>query len=122
MFKNMKIGDKTIPMLANGATPLRYKLVFKKDIIKELQLAENDYSKVTDSMPELAFIMAKQAEASSGNADLNLLDFNMYMTWMEQFGPMDLVLASDDIIDLYMGNAETSTEPKKKVRGAAKES
>lgn len=122
MFKNMKIGDKTIPMLANGATPLRYKLVFKKDIIKELQLAENDYSKVTDSMPELAFIMAKQAEASSGNADLNVLDFNMYMAWMEQFGPMDLVLASDDIIDLYMGNTETSTEPKKKVRGAAKES
>ena len=122
MFKELKIGDKTIPMLANGATPLRYKLVFKKDIIAEFQLAENDYSKVTNSMPELAFIMAKQAEASQGNADLNLLNFDMYMAWMEQFEPMDLVLASDEIIDLYLGNNQTSSEPKKKVRGEAKES
>ncbi len=122
MFKELKIGDKTIPMLANGATPLRYKLVFKKDIISEFQLAENDYSKVTNSMPELAFIMAKQAEACQGNADLNLLNFDMYMAWMEQFEPMDLVLASDEIVDLYMGNNQTSSEPKKKVRGGVKES
>lgn len=122
MFKELKIGDKTIPMLANGATPLRYRLVFKKDIIEELQLAENDYSKVTNSVPELAFIMAKQAEASQGGEDLNLLSFDKYMAWMEQFEPMDLIYASDDIIDLYMGNNQTSSESKKKVRGEAKES
>ncbi len=122
MFKELKIGDKTIPMLANGATPLRYRLVFKKDIIEEFQLAENDYSKVTNSVPELAFIMAKQAEASQGGEDLNLLSFDKYMAWMEQFEPMDLIYASDDIIDLYMGNNQTSSESKKKVRGEAKES
>lgn len=122
MFKEIKVGDKTIPMLANGATPLRYKLLFRKDIIAEFQLAENDYSKVTDSVPELAFIMAKQAEASQSKEDLNLLNFDKYMTWMEQFEPMDLVFASDDIIDLYMGNNQTSSESKKKVRGEVKES
>lgn len=122
MFKELKIGDKTIPMLANGATPLRYRLVFKKDIIEELQLAKNDYSKVTNSVPELAFIMAKQAEASQGGEDLNLLSFDKYMAWMEQFEPMDLIYASDDIIDLYMGNNQTSSESKKKVRGEVKES
>ena len=116
MFKNIEIGGITVPMLANGATPIRYRQVFHKDIITEFQQAQDDYSKVVNSMPELAFIMAMQATAQDGAIDLNLLDEDAYLEWVEQFGAMDLPMASEQIINLYLGNNATSSEPKKKVK------
>ena len=116
MFKEVTIGGITVPMLANGATPIRYKHIFHKDIISEFQAAQEDYSKVVNSIPELAFVMAKQAEAKEGKVNLDLLNEAMYMTWAEQFGAMDLPLAADDIINLYLGNNATSSESKKKAK------
>lgn len=116
MFKNVEIGGITVPMLANGATPIRYRHVFHKDIITEFQQAQDDYSKVVNSMPELAFIMAMQAKAQDGAIDLNLLNEDKYLEWVEQFGAMDLPMASEQIINLYLGNNATSSEPKKKVK------
>ena len=114
MFREIKIGDITVPMLANGATPLRYKLIFGKDLMTEFQGATEDAAKAMNSLPELAFIMAKAAEAKEGKADLNLLNQQMYLEWLEQFGPMDIPMASDEIVNLYTGNMETKSEPKKK--------
>ena len=114
MLKEINIGGITIPMLANGATPIRYKHVFHKDIITEFQQAQDDYSKVVNSIPELAFIMAMQAQNKEVGGDLNLLNEDKYMKWMEQFDPMDLPLAADQIVDLYMGNNITTSESKKK--------
>lgn len=122
MFNNVKVGGITVPMLANGATPIRYKHIFHKDIISEFQMAENDYSKVVSSIPELAFIMAKQAEAKEGKVDLNLLNENMFVEWVEQFGAMDLPLAADQIINLYLGQNVTTSEAKKKVKEKQSES
>lgn len=116
MFKKLKIGGITVPMLANGATPLRYKQVFHKDIISEFQQAQEDYSKVVNSIPELAFIMAMQAKAQDGGVALNLLDEDAYLEWVEQFEAMDLPIAAEQIINLYLGNNATSSEPKKKVK------
>lgn len=116
MFKNIEIGGITVPMLVNGATPIRYRHVFRKDIITEFQQAQDDYSKVVNSMPELAFIMAMQAKAQDGAIDLNLLNEDKYLEWVEQFGAMDLPMASEQIINLYLGNNATSSEPKKKVK------
>lgn len=114
MFKKLKIGKITVPMLANGATPIRYKNIFHKDVITEFEGAKNDSAKVTNSMPELAFVMAMQAQAKEGKVDLNLIDQEMYIEWLEQFDPMDLPFASDAILDVYMGNNATSSEAKKK--------
>lgn len=114
MYKEIKIGDITIPMLANGATPIRYKMIFGKDLISEFNEAQKDAVKAMDSLPELAFIMAKAAEAKEGKSDLNCLNQDIYVTWLEQFGPMDILNASDQIVNLYTGNMETRSEPKKK--------
>lgn len=114
MFKEVKIGDVTVPMIANGATPYRYRLLFKKDLITEFQNAESDPAKVTACIPELAFIMAKAAESKEGKADMNLLNEETYLSWLEQFGPLDLPLAADDILSLYTGNQITTATPKKK--------
>lgn len=116
MFGEIKVGDINVPMLANGATPLRYRMLFKRDLIATFHKSEDSAQAASECIPELAFVMAKQAEAQKekdGNL-LNTLSQNDFMTWLEQFGPMDLLNASDGIIDLYTGNQETTTEAKKK--------
>lgn len=114
MYKEIKVGDITVPMLANGATPFRYKLIFGKDLMAEFQGAEDNATRAMESLPELAFIMAMAAEAKEGKKDLNLLNQQMYLEWLEQFGPMDLPMAADEIVNLYTGNMETKSESKKK--------
>ena len=114
MFKEVKVGDITVPMLANGATPLRYKMVFAKDLLTEFQAGQENTANVVNCVPELAFIMAKAAEAKEGKADLNLINKDMFVEWLEQFEPMDLPMAADEIVNLYTGNLEGHSEPKKK--------
>ena len=89
-------------------------MIFHKDLISEFQDATENAEKAMESLPELAFIMAKAAEAKEGKADLNMLNQDMFIDWLEQFDPMDIPMASDEIVGLYTGNMETSSEPKKK--------
>lgn len=121
MYKEIKIGDITVPMIANGATPLRYKLIFGKDLISEFQDAEDNSARAMSSLPELAFIMAKAAEAKEGKADMNKLNQEVFLEWLEQFDPMDLPMAANDIVTLYTGNSITTSEPKKNARGKVNE-
>lgn len=114
MFKKIKVGNITVPMLANGATALRYRMVFGKDIISEFQAAQEDTAKGVNSVPELAFIMAMAAKAKEGEADMTTLNQDKYVEWLEQFGPMDLPMAAEEIVNLYAGNGKTNSEPKKK--------
>lgn len=117
MYREIKIGEHTVPMSANGATPIRYKMVFGKDLISEFQSIENNYALAMDTISELAFIMAQ----TGAKADMDKLNINIYVAWLEQFEPFDITNASEDIIDLYMSNTQTTSEVKKKVRGAVKE-
>ena len=88
---------------------------FQKILFEELDVAfGGDVSKVVTSIPELAFIMNKAAEAKEGKVDMNLLNKEMYYEWLEQFEPMDLPMATEDIVDVYMANNKVSSEPKKK--------
>lgn len=114
MYGEIKVGGINVPMLANAATPLRYKQLFGKDLLTEFQGAQNDQAKVVESIPELAFIMAMAAKAKEGKQDLNLINQAKYMEWLEQFDPMDLPMVSEQIVNLYLGNTVTSSEPKKK--------
>lgn len=117
MYREIKIGERTVPMSANGATPIRYRMVFGKDLISEFQQVENNYSIAIETISELAFIMAQ----AGANTDMDKLNKSTYVNWLEQFEPFDLTNSADAIIDLYMGNAKTSSEVKKKARGAVKE-
>jgi hypothetical protein len=121
MYREIKIGEKSIPMLANGATPIRYRMVFGKDIMNEFKRVNEDMGSATDSLAELAFIMSKAAEAQSEHKTMAVLNQESFIDWLEQFEPLDLVLASEDIVNLYLGNEQTLSEVKKKAGGAVKE-
>lgn len=118
MFREVQIGDKTVGMVANGATPIRYRMIFGKDLISEFQVnGEEDTGRVTNAISELAFIMAMASEAKDGKVHLDKLSLDAFVDWLEQFEPLDIAMASEDIVDLYMGNQVTSSESKKKVKG-----
>ena len=118
MYREIKIGEMSIPMLANGATPIRYRMVFGKDIMSEFNQSQDDVVKASSSLSELAFIMAKAAEAFNEKKAMTTLNQESYVEWLEQFEPLDLVLAAEDIVNLYMGNGETLSEAKKKAGDA----
>ena len=114
MYREIKIGDKKVPMLANGATPIRYRMVFGKDVITEFQNADTDSGKAASSVTELAFIMNKAAEAQENKASLSTLNMDTFVEWLEQFEPLDITLAAEEIVGLYMGNGKGLSEAKKK--------
>lgn len=120
MYREIKVGESTVPMSANGATPIRYKHVFGKDLISEFQTVgdNNNYSIAIDTVSELAYIMAQ----SGAKEDMDKLNRASYITWLEQFEPFDITNAANEIIDLYMGNTQATSESKKKEGDAVSES
>ena len=119
MYKEIEIGGgehaKTIAFLSNGVTPLFYKQVFKKDLLQALSNG-GEMEIAGDSVPELAFIMAKQAE----KADMTKLNFESFIEWLSQFEALDIALNSAKIADVYLGDSMTSVDPKKNGKGKAK--
>lgn len=117
MQKEIQIGGKTINFVANAATPLYYKQFFKKDLLQLMTKDEDGLTVASENVPELAFIMAKQAD----KADMMHLTFKHYVEWLELFDPLDLIMSSEGILSVYFGDLETDVEPKKKVKEEAKE-
>lgn len=116
MYKEIAIRETKLPLLANGATPYYFKMLFAKDLLKQLT-SNGEYEIASDEIPELAFIMAKQAE----KAEMNKLTFDMYIEWLEQFDALDMVMHGTEIADVYIGNTIPAEKPKKKANGKAKE-
>lgn len=118
MQKELKIGVKTINLLSNGITPIVYKQLFTGDLMQ--LISEGEGIKVADEKaPELAFVMAKQAEGLSP-AELMTLNRDMYYEWLMQFEPLDLTMAGAEIVNLYISTSMPTSEPKKKANGGRK--
>ena len=112
MRKTVKVGDMVVEFCANGATPLRYKQIFHKDLLKFFDNASKegvDDAFATETVMELSFIMAMQAKGG----DLSKLTEEEYYEWLSQCEANDIPQNASDIIDVYMGNTKTDSELKK---------
>lgn len=116
MTKEILIGGKPITFTSNGATPLFYNRFFHKDLMKQMSASGEELLIATEDLPELAFIMAKQAD----KADMMHLTDEMYIEWLSLFNPLDLAVKGNEIFMVYVADSISSVEPKKKV-GKAKE-
>lgn len=106
---------KDFNFVAVGTTAYRYKQVFRTDLMKDITKLVNrdldyigedaDFS-VTD---KLAFIMNSQAE----QMNMNHLNFEMFIEWLEQFDAASLFEHFNDFINIYLGNKESTSNPKK---------
>lgn len=115
MTKEIDFRGKTITFTSNGATPLFYKQFFNKDLLKIVTAGDEGLMIATENIPELAFIMAKQAD----KADMMRLSFESYIEWLSLFEPFDLTLKAEEIFNIYAKDIMPTEEPKKKV-GKAK--
>ena len=113
MLKTVQIGEKEVNLLANAATPFRYKMVFGEDIMVALNQINNskrDEGEVIDIASQLAFIMNKQAELD--REALKALTKDEYIEWLEEFESMDFVNTTSEIFDLYLGTTKTTSKSK----------
>ena len=115
MYREIKIGELSIPMKATAATALRYRHVFGQDIMTEFQNVGQDTGLGMSALQQLAFIMACAADPEK---DMGKLNEEAYMEWLDMFEPLDFAEAAEDIIDLYMGNTKSLSEVKKKAGDA----
>ena len=101
-------GEKPVELVANGATPVLYKRVFRRDFLNSANKADD-----MDIYVELAFVMAKQAEKPLPEL-INSLKYEDYIEWIEGFEAMDIITKVTDIFALYQGQAVQSSVAKKK--------
>lgn len=114
MLKTVQIGEKELNLLANAATPIRYKMVFGEDIMvafNQINSEKRDTGEVLNITSQLAFIMNCQAEYEK--KALSMVSKESYLEWLEDFGSMDFVNASEAIINTYLGTTGTSSKTKK---------
>lgn len=105
MVKTITIDDKEIKLAANAATPFRYRQMFKKDLLQILGNEEKAEAEGVETISELAFIMAKQAEG----ADMARLAEDEFYTWLEGFGPMAFIESAEEILGIYTASEKTTT-------------
>jgi hypothetical protein len=110
MFKEVKVGDKVLPMRASGRTPLYYRQVFHKDILEAFSQEGNQIVMAAENIPEVAYIMAM----NGSDQDMSKLNEDTFAEWLEQFEAMDLVMAGEAIFGVYLPNLTTTSTPKKK--------
>lgn len=107
MYKKLEIDGKEIELVANAATPFRFKQIFKKDLLSILGNEDKAQNEGVEAVTELAFVMAKQAE----KADMNKLNYDMFIDWLEDFGPMAFVDSAENILAVYMESTASTSTP-----------
>lgn len=115
---NAKGEEIEVEFLANAATPLRYKSIFRKDLLTQFANAkseDNDKIKLDiDFLPELAFLMSMQAEAfSNPEVKLDKLTPGNLVDWLERFDSFEIESHAEDILNVYYGNTDTTSTSKK---------
>lgn len=107
MKRTITIEGKEMEFAANAATPFRFRQVFKKDLLAVLGNEKKAEEEGMETIMQLAFIMAKQAE----KADIATLNEEAFIEWLEGFGPMTFVNAAEEILNVYMETTVSTANP-----------
>lgn len=118
MLSSVNIGGKELQLLANAATPYLFKQTFKADLMKMFVgvSADSDIEEqigITSILPQMAFIMSKQADGLKPSEFMKLKEDDFY-DWLVDYEAMDFAVNASPIIEAYMGNQMTTSNAKKK--------
>lgn len=110
MLGKINAGGKELEVLANAATPIRYKQVFHRNLMGFFLGKETDETNA-EMVQELAYIMVRAAE----RADMGKLSYEDYIEWLEGFDALAFSNqeTASALIDVYQGNQITDSEVKK---------
>lgn len=112
MEKIIKINEQEIKLASNAATPMLYRKIYTADIFKDFVTLESQMQSGQISgegieiIQRVAHVTAYQAD--KGNVTLDPED------WLSQFELMDFIDVLPDIIEMWSGETETTSEAKKK--------
>lgn len=108
MEKVINIDGKDMRMVANGATPRVYRVLFGSDIFADVQTAiEGNKLKDMSVIEQLAFVLGRQGGSIPTDMSID--------AWLETIeDPMALVMASPEVINVWTGNLKTTADGKKK--------
>ena len=115
MIKNIEIDGKQVPFKASAAIPRIYRMKFQRDIYKDLKALEKS---IGDNKEEgsnldmfslemfenIAFVMAKHADASIPNTPEE---------WLDGFNTFSIYQVLPQLIELWGLNVQTDVEAKK---------
>lgn len=115
MIRNIEIDGKQVPFKASAAIPRIYRMKFQRDIYKDLRALEKsvgDNSEESSNLDmfslemfeNIAFVMAKHADASIPNTPEE---------WLDGFNTFSIYQVLPQLIELWGLNAQTDVESKK---------
>lgn len=122
MIKNIVVGNKTVKMKATAGTPRLYRITFKRDIFKDMELLQKNFNE-SKEMPiedltifeNVAYIMAKQADYDESGVRLHNIP-DTADEWLDNFdGIFSIYEALPQILELWGDNIVTMSESKKKI-------
>lgn len=108
MEKIINIDGNDMRMVANGATPRIYRVMFGRDVFADITGAIVDGQiKDVSAIEQLTFVLGRQGGSIPEDKDIE--------TWLGELDdPMALVYAAGDVLTLWAGNRTTLSAPKKK--------
>ena len=115
MIKQIEIDGKQVPFKASAAIPRIYRMKFQRDIYKDLKALEKpigDSSEESSNLDmfslemfeNIAFVMAKHADASIPNTPEE---------WLDGFNTFSIYQVLPQLIELWGLNVQTDVEAKK---------
>lgn len=115
IVKNIEIDGKKVAFKASAAIPRIYRLKFQRDIYKDLRVLEKSIGEEDENSSNLdlfslemfeniAFVMAKHADASIPNTPEE---------WLDGFNTFSIYQVLPQLIELWGLNVKTDVEAKK---------
>lgn len=95
---------KLLPFEANGATAIRYRMVFHEDLMVTMNSLSGEN---VDTLigAKLGYIMNAQAEKRTQN-----LSMDDFIAWAAAFDSVSLVESLEAFVSLYLGNRYSTSE------------
>jgi hypothetical protein len=110
----IRIGKREVAVESNAATAIRYKQIFKRELLKDLAMLENvedvDKLDAIEYTSKLAYVMNMQ-----NRKEIKEASEEGYIAWMEEFEEADFQdpAAITSILNVWNRNITTTSELKK---------
>ena len=115
MMKQIEIDGKQVSFKASAAIPRIYRMKFQRDIYKDLKALEKSMGENSaessnldmfslEMFENIAFVMAKHADASIPNTPEE---------WLDSFNTFSIYQVLPQLIELWGLNVQTDVEAKK---------
>lgn len=109
-YKVIEIGDIKVPFQCKASVNLYYKQIFGEDPIIKQSDGNMTSGEGIIFAQQLAFVMAKAAEANGDRSKMLNLGMDEYIDWLDQFDFMDLQDALKDVMALYARGRKTTSQ------------